>query len=53
MLIGFNAAEDIYFIHSALFKFFVLSKTCNRNDLHGILFFVSVVDCPVDLAVNA
>lgn len=53
MLVGFYAAENIYFVDCALLEFLVLSKTGDGYYLHCILFLVCIVYSPVDFTVYA
>ena len=53
MLVGLDAAEDIYLIHCALLQFFVLSKTSDGDHFDRVLFFISVIDGTVYFAVHS
>lgn len=52
MLVGFDAAEDIYLVDGALLQLFVLSKTSDGDDLDRVLLFIRVVDGSVDLPID-
>lgn len=53
MLIGFDAAQNVYLIYSTLLQLFVLSKTRYWNHFYCVLFFISVIDCTIYFAVDS
>jgi hypothetical protein len=53
MLISFNVGEDINFVDSALFQFFIFPELGDGYDFDGILFFIVIVDGAIDLAVDS
>jgi hypothetical protein len=50
---GFDISEDVDLVHRALLQLLVLFELVNGYDLDGVLLLVVVVDCSVDLAIDA
>lgn len=52
MLVSLDIGENVYLVDGALLKLFVLSEFGDGNDFDGILFFIVIIDGPVDFSVD-
>lgn len=50
---GLNIREDVNLVDRAFLQLLILLELVDRDDLDGVLLLIVVVDCPVDLAVDA
>jgi len=50
---GFDVGEDVDFVDSAFFEFFVFFEFSDGDDFNGVLLLVVVVDGTVHLSVDS
>lgn len=50
---GLDIGEDVNLVDSALLQLLVFLELVNGYDLDSVLLLVVVVDCSIDLAIDA